>query len=159
MKHSRRYNENAEKVKATERVSVAQAVRILKDCRSCKFDETVEVSLNLGIDPRQADQAVRGSVVLPQGLGKTVTIDLGGNRFITRVRILPGGKTGAEEAACRTLSYASRNPSVPTPACCKTADSCLPVSPHDDGNGRSTLPRACRSNSNPNRLNLLVTRR
>jgi len=74
MKHSRRYNENAEKVKASGKVSAAQAVRILKDCRSCKFDETVEVSLKLGIDPRQADQAVRGSVILPRGLGKTMRV-------------------------------------------------------------------------------------
>jgi len=74
MKHSRRYNENAEKVGATEKVSVAQAVKTLKDCRPCKFDETVELSLKLGIDPRQADQAVRGSVVLPQGLGKTMRV-------------------------------------------------------------------------------------
>ena len=74
MKHSRRYNDNVAKIKQAEKVSVSEAVRTLKDCRGCKFDETVEVSLKLGIDPRQADQAVRGSVVLPRGLGKTVRV-------------------------------------------------------------------------------------
>lgn len=74
MKHSRRYNENAEKVKPAEKVGVTEAVKIIKSYRQCKFDETVEVSLKLGIDPRQADQAVRGSVVLPRGLGKTLRV-------------------------------------------------------------------------------------
>ena len=74
MKHSRRHNENLEKIKDADRCSVADAVALLKSLRGSKFDETVEVALKLGIDPRQADQAVRGSVSLPKGLGKSVRV-------------------------------------------------------------------------------------
>ena len=55
-------------------VAVEDAVKTLKNCASAKFDETVEISLNLGIDPRHADQQVRGVVQLPHGTGKTVRV-------------------------------------------------------------------------------------
>ena len=55
-------------------VAVEDAVKALKNCASAKFDETVEISLNLGIDPRHADQQVRGVVQLPHGTGKTVRV-------------------------------------------------------------------------------------
>ena len=74
MKHSRRYNGNFDKVKEADKCSVAEAVALLKGLRRAKFDETVEVAMKLGIDPRQADQAVRGSVSLPKGLGKSVRV-------------------------------------------------------------------------------------
>jgi large subunit ribosomal protein L1 len=51
-----------------------EALKILKECSKTKFDESVEVAVNLGIDPRKSDQAVRGSTVLPKGTGKTVKI-------------------------------------------------------------------------------------
>ena len=54
--------------------TVTDAVKTLKECDSAKFDETVDVALNLGIDPRHADQQVRGTVVLPHGTGKTVRV-------------------------------------------------------------------------------------
>lgn len=67
---SRRVRENeGKKPSAAQPVSVA--VKTLKAYRSAKFDETVELCLNLRIDPRQADQAIRGSVALPKGIGKT----------------------------------------------------------------------------------------
>ena len=50
------------------------AVKLLKDCAKAKFDETVELSMNLGIDPRHADQQVRGVVQLPSGTGKNVRV-------------------------------------------------------------------------------------
>ncbi|MFT5397086.1 MAG: large subunit ribosomal protein L1 [bacterium] len=53
---------------------VKEALKILKECSKTKFDESVEVAVNLGIDPRKSDQAVRGSTVLPKGTGKTVKI-------------------------------------------------------------------------------------
>jgi ribosomal protein L1, bacterial/chloroplast len=53
---------------------INEAVKAVKDCASAKFDETVEVAINLGVDPRHADQMVRGVVSLPHGTGKTVRV-------------------------------------------------------------------------------------
>ena len=55
-------------------VTVEEAVALVKDNASAKFDETVEIALNLGVDPRHADQMVRGVVTLPNGTGKTVRV-------------------------------------------------------------------------------------
>ncbi len=55
-------------------VPLAQAVEILKKFNTRKFDQTVELSMRLGIDPKQADQIVRGSVVLPNGIGKSLRV-------------------------------------------------------------------------------------
>lgn len=63
-----------EKVDPTVKVSIEEAVRVVKENASAKFDETIEVSLNLNVDPRHADQNVRGVVALPNGTGKEVRI-------------------------------------------------------------------------------------
>jgi len=62
------------KVDKTKEYSVEEAMTILPDLKSAKFDETVEIALNLNVDPRHADQMIRGSVVLPHGTGKTVRV-------------------------------------------------------------------------------------
>lgn len=62
------------KVEATKQYSVAEAVEILKELRSAKFEEAIDVSVNLGVDPRKSDQNVRGATVLPNGTGKTVRV-------------------------------------------------------------------------------------
>jgi large subunit ribosomal protein L1 len=70
---SKRYRALREKV-AVDPVPLADAVRQLKTFGTTKFNQTVEVSTNLGIDPRQSDQNVRGSVALPHGIGKNVRV-------------------------------------------------------------------------------------
>ncbi|MEO1531303.1 MAG: 50S ribosomal protein L1, partial [Pseudomonadota bacterium] len=55
-------------------LSIEEAVGLIKANATAKFDETVEVSMNLGVDPRHADQMVRGSVTLPNGTGKSVRV-------------------------------------------------------------------------------------
>jgi large subunit ribosomal protein L1 len=55
-------------------VSVAEAIALVKGSATAKFDETVEISMQLGVDPRHADQMVRGTVTLPNGTGKTVRV-------------------------------------------------------------------------------------
>lgn len=61
----------AQKVPAGQTVAVPKAVEILKGFNSTKFDQTVEIHMRLGVDAKQADQIVRGSVVLPHGIGRT----------------------------------------------------------------------------------------
>jgi large subunit ribosomal protein L1 len=74
MKHGKKWNSVRKKVDKTKEYTLGEAVEFLKGNSQVKFDETVEVAVNLGIDPKKSDQAVRGSVVLPHGLGKTVRI-------------------------------------------------------------------------------------
>ena len=62
------------RVDRNRRYSVADAMKTIKGCKTAKFDESVDVSLNLGVDPRHADQMVRGAVVLPNGTGKTARV-------------------------------------------------------------------------------------
>ncbi|MBM4001033.1 MAG: 50S ribosomal protein L1 [Planctomycetes bacterium] len=69
-RHSRRYKTLAAKVPA-QAVDIEQAVTVLKQFGNTKFDQSVEIHMRLGIDPKQADQLVRGSVVLPHGIGRT----------------------------------------------------------------------------------------
>jgi len=73
-KPSKRREALLKKVDATKEYSVDEAMATLKNLKSAKFDETVELALNLNVDPRHADQMVRGSVVLPNGTGKTVRV-------------------------------------------------------------------------------------
>lgn len=71
---SKRYKQLIEKIDTTKRYSVEEASTVVKSLVSAKFDETVEVALNLNVDPRHADQMVRGAIVLPHGTGKTVRV-------------------------------------------------------------------------------------
>jgi large subunit ribosomal protein L1 len=70
----KRYTQLKEKIDVAKSFSVADASVAIKDLKSAKFDETVEIALNLNVDPRHADQMVRGAVVLPHGTGKTVRV-------------------------------------------------------------------------------------
>jgi large subunit ribosomal protein L1 len=72
--HSKRFRALRERVKTRDPVPLADAIKQLKAFGTTKFDQTVEVSTNLGIDPRQSDQNVRGSVGLPNGIGKSVRV-------------------------------------------------------------------------------------
>ena len=63
-----------EKVELGKSYSPEEAFTLVKDCASAKFEESVDVCVNLGVDPRKSDQVVRGSTVLPNGTGKTVRV-------------------------------------------------------------------------------------
>ena len=73
-KSGKRMRTAREKVDPTQRVSIGEAVRLVKENATAKFDETIEISMNLNVDPRHADQNVRGVVALPNGTGKDVRI-------------------------------------------------------------------------------------
>ncbi len=72
-KVSKRYKELAQKIEE-KKYALSEAVSKVKELKSAKFDESVEVALNLNVDPRHADQMIRGAVVLPNGTGKTVRV-------------------------------------------------------------------------------------
>ena len=71
---SKRYKSLLEKIDVTKAYGVNDAATTVKSLKSAKFDETVELALNLNVDPRHADQMVRGAIVLPHGTGKTVRV-------------------------------------------------------------------------------------
>lgn len=73
-KNGKRIRASLESVERSKLYSVEEAVKIIKDNAKVKFDETVEIAMNLGIDPRHADQQVRGVVQLPHGTGKPMRV-------------------------------------------------------------------------------------
>lgn len=73
-KHGKKYEAAAAKVDPEMLYGVDEAIALLKEISTANFDETVEIHARLGIDPRQADQTVRSTVVLPGGTGKTVRV-------------------------------------------------------------------------------------
>ncbi len=73
-KRGKRYQEGAKLVDSQKFYSPTEAIALVKKCATAKFDETVEVAFKLGVDPRHADQQVRGTVVLPHGTGRDVRV-------------------------------------------------------------------------------------
>lgn len=71
---SKRYDAAVAKLEAGRQYTVEEAIRVLKEMPGAKFDETVDLSFRLGVDPKHADQMVRGAVVLPNGIGKSVRV-------------------------------------------------------------------------------------
>jgi large subunit ribosomal protein L1 len=72
--HGKKYRAAAQKIDPTRAYQPRQAIELVKSGAFAKFDETVEVAVRLGVDPRHADQVVRGTVVLPAGTGKSVRV-------------------------------------------------------------------------------------
>jgi large subunit ribosomal protein L1 len=73
-KQGKRFKAAAAKVDVTKTYAVAEAVKTVVENATAKFDESVEVAVRLGVDPKQSDQQVRGAVALPNGLGKSVRV-------------------------------------------------------------------------------------
>ena len=71
MKHGKNYNASAEKIEHLKLYDVNDALNLAVESAKAKFDESIEIHIKLGVDPRNADQQVRGSVVLPNGTGKS----------------------------------------------------------------------------------------
>lgn len=74
MKHSKRYNEAVKNINKDTAYSLSEGVRLVKDSASVKFDESVDMAVRLGVNPKKADQMVRGTVSLPHGTGKKVRV-------------------------------------------------------------------------------------
>ncbi len=95
---SKRYKKEAQQ-SGKEAISITDAVEKVKSFKSVKFDQSIECVLHLGIDSKQADQAVRGSLSLPHGIGKTKTVIA----FCEDSDIEAAKKAGAIEAGCDEL--------------------------------------------------------
>ena len=89
-RHGKKYTAAAAQVAADWTYSIEEAIPLVQKVKYAKFDETVELTLRLGVDPKHADQMVRGTVVLPHGLGNT-----------KRVLAIAGGEKQKEAAARR----------------------------------------------------------
>jgi large subunit ribosomal protein L1 len=74
MKRSKRFTEVSKLIERSKEYTVDDAVEKVKSTAKAKFDETVDIAIRLGVDPRHADQAIRGTVSLPHGIGKTVRV-------------------------------------------------------------------------------------
>ena len=73
-KHGKRFEELSKKIERTREYTPEEGVKLVKETSQAKFDTTVEIHLRMGVDPKQADQMVRGAAVLPNGTGKTVRV-------------------------------------------------------------------------------------
>ena len=73
-KLSKRMAAVAQKIDRSKLYPVSEALSLVKDCATAKFDESIDVAVQLGIDPKKSDQLVRGSVVMPEGTGKTMRV-------------------------------------------------------------------------------------
>jgi len=99
MKRSKSYNAAAEKVEADKLYTPDEALGLAKASAKTTFDETVDVSMRLGVDPRKADQMVRGTVQLPNGTGKTARVLV----FATGDRAAAAEAAGADEVGSDEL--------------------------------------------------------
>ncbi len=100
MKRSKQHTTYREKIDRTRRYPISEAVKLLKENRYVKFDESVEVAIRLGIDPKHADQMVRGTVGLPHGTGKAVRVVV----FAQAEKAAEATKAGADFVGADDLS-------------------------------------------------------
>ncbi len=100
MKHGKRYRANLEKVDRESTYSPTDAFRIIKDFDTPKFDETVEVHIRTGLNVRHAEQQLRGTIALPHGLGKEMTVVV----FAKGDKAREAEEAGADEVGAEDLA-------------------------------------------------------
>ena len=130
MKRSKAYRAAAEKIDRDQLYSPLAAVRLAKDTSTTKYDATVEVAMRLGVDPRKADQMVRGTVNLPHGTGKTARVLV----FATGERAEEAKAAGADIVGVRRADRRGRG----RPAGLRRRRR----HPRPDGQGRPARPGA-----------------
>jgi large subunit ribosomal protein L1 len=96
--HGKRYVNLKKKTESAKPVQIAEAVKKVKELATAKFDESIDIAINLGIDPRKADQAIRGTVALPHGIGKTVHVTV-----VTKNQEAAAKAAGADEVGFETI--------------------------------------------------------
>ena len=98
-KKSKRYLESRKVVNSEKKYGITEAVKLLKMFKPVKFNESVEVAMKLGIDPKQSDQLIRGSISLPKGIGKSLKVIV----FAAGEKAVIAKKAGADEVGAEDL--------------------------------------------------------
>jgi large subunit ribosomal protein L1 len=117
-KQSKRMKALATKVESEKLYGLDEAIALVKSNASAKFDETIEISMNLGIDPRHADQMVRGVVGLPNGTGKTVRVGV----FARGAKAEEARNAGADVVGDEDLAAAVQDGKIDFDRCIATPD-------------------------------------
>jgi large subunit ribosomal protein L1 len=117
-KPSKRFKTLTTQVNADATHALDEAVKLLKSFDSTKFDQTVEIAMRLGIDPKQADQLVRGSIVLPHGIGKTQRVIV----FAKGEMVKAATDAGADEVGQEELAKKIKDGWVDFDACIASPD-------------------------------------
>ena len=117
-KRGKRLNNAYENIDRETQYEVKQAVKLLKDAKKSKFDETVEIALNLGVDPRHSDQMVRGVVELPHGTGKESTVAV----FAKGDKADEAKNAGADIVGAEDLAEQIQNGDINFDRCIATPD-------------------------------------
>jgi len=118
MKNGKRFNAAAANIDRLKSYELAEAVKILKENAKVKFDETIELSMNLGVDPRHADQMVRGVVNLPHGTGKTIRVGV----FATGDKAAEATAAGADIVGADDLAEMVQKGEINFDRCIATPD-------------------------------------
>jgi len=117
-KHGKRVNAIREAVRGKGLLPLPEAVALVKTNANAKFDETIELALNLGVDPRHADQLVRGSVNLPNGTGKTLRVAV----FAKGPKAEEATKAGADVVGAEDLMELVQGGKIEFDRCIATPD-------------------------------------
>ncbi|MDH3970034.1 MAG: 50S ribosomal protein L1 [Rhodospirillales bacterium] len=117
-KTSKRLRKASEAIDRKSLYGLEEAIKLIKDRAGAKFDETVEISMNLGIDPRHADQTVRGVVTLPNGTGKSVRVAV----FAKEAKAEEATKAGADVVGTDDLAGRIQAGEIDFDRCIATPD-------------------------------------
>jgi large subunit ribosomal protein L1 len=118
MAHGKRYNKARDGVDRDKAYPLAEAVKMVKERAKAKFDETIEVAMNLGVDPRHADQMVRGVVTLPSGSGRNVRVGV----FARGAKAEEAKAAGADVVGAEDLVEKVNNGNIDFERCVATPD-------------------------------------
>ena len=117
-RHGKRLSGAYETIDREADYEVAQAVKLVKEAKKAKFDETIEIAMNLGVDPRHADQMVRGVVALPHGSGKDATVAV----FAKGDKAEEAKAAGADIVGAEDLAEKVQNGQIDFDRCVATPD-------------------------------------
>ncbi|MEI6574000.1 MAG: ribosomal protein [Pseudomonadota bacterium] len=118
MANSKRMNKAVEGIDRTKLYPLTEAIQLVKDRAKTKFDETIEVAMNLGVDPRHADQMVRGVCVLPNGSGRTLRVGV----FARGAKAEEAKKAGADVVGAEDLVEIVNGGTIDFDRCIATPD-------------------------------------